>query len=127
VLLARELLDDALIELPSLRRESDHAVLRKPPVDTFERCRDHVDAEHHARAAAVRLVVDLAARERRPVAIVEEPKVELAPEDRGDGSLLGHGCKDMGHEREDIDPQSPGRLVIRAHRDYCREMRLGGQ
>jgi hypothetical protein len=80
-------------------------VLRKPAVDAFERRRDHVDAEHHPRAAAVRLVVDLPAGERRPVAVVEEAKVELVAEHRRNGPLLRDGGKDLRHKGEDVNAQ----------------------
>ena len=65
--LFRSELLDGLIELPPLRRQRHHAVLGDAAVDGVERCRDHVDAEHHARTAAVRLLVYLAALERREV------------------------------------------------------------
>ena len=78
-LLARELLDDVLGQLPPLRRERDHAVLRRAAVDGLQRGGDHVDAQHHSRAAAVGLVVHLAGVERRVVAVVEEAQLELVP------------------------------------------------
>ncbi len=56
--------------------------------------------------AAVRLVVDLAAGKRRPVAVVEEAQLELAAEDRGERALFGDGSKDMGYEREDVEAQN---------------------
>ena len=63
-----QLLDERLVERPALRRERYHP--RRPllAVDRLERGRDDVDAEHHARAAAVGLVVDLACAQRRRVA-----------------------------------------------------------
>jgi hypothetical protein len=88
VLLAPELLHGSLVELPALRCQRDHAVLRERAVDTFQGCGDDVDAQDHSRAAAVRLVVHLPAGERRPVAIVVEPQVELTAEDGGDWALL---------------------------------------
>ena len=88
VLLAGQLLDDALVELPALRRQRDHAMLRQRAVDAFEsRCCD-VHPQDHPRPAAVRLVVHLAAGERRPVAVVVEAQVELTAEDGGDWALL---------------------------------------
>ena len=62
LLLPGELLDQLLVELAALRRQRDHPVAGSPAVDRVERGRDDVDAQHHPRAAAVRLVVDLAAR-----------------------------------------------------------------
>ena len=110
VLLARELVDDPLVELPALRRQRDHPVLGQAAVDALERRRDDVHPQDHARAAAVRLVVHLAAR--RPVPVVEEAQVELAAEDGGDGALFGDGSEDMGYEREDVEAQGLSRLVI---------------
>jgi hypothetical protein len=69
----RELLDDLLRERPPLRRERDDARRTIGAVHGVKRSRDDVDAQHHAGAAAVRLVVDLARAERRRVAVVEEP------------------------------------------------------
>ena len=58
VLLARELVDDPLVELPALRRQQrDHQVRGQAVVDALERRRDDVHPQDHARAAAVRLVV----------------------------------------------------------------------
>ena len=110
VLLARELVDDPLVELPALRRQRDHPVLGQAAVDALERRGDDVHPQDHPRAAAVRLVVDLAPR--RPVAVVEEAQVELAAEDGGDGALLGDGSEDMGYEREDVEAQGFERLVV---------------
>ena len=66
--LGRELLDDGLGQRPALRRQRDHALLGRAAVDRVERGCDDVDPEHHAGAAAVRLVVDLAGAQRRRVA-----------------------------------------------------------
>ena len=55
-----ELLDELLVELPTLRRERDDAMLGYAAVHRIERRGDDVDAQHHAGAAAVRVVVDLA-------------------------------------------------------------------
>ena len=48
--LGGELLDELLVELPSLRGERDDAVLGRSAVDGVERRGDDVDAQHHARA-----------------------------------------------------------------------------
>ena len=64
----------------SCRPCGEKAITRRPAgvaVDGLERGADDVDAQHHPGAAAVRLVVDLAAGERRVVAVVEEAQVEL--------------------------------------------------
>src|SRR5439155_4141100 len=79
-LFLRKLLHHALRELAALWTERDHTVRRSPAVDSVERRRDHVDAQHHSGAAAVRLVVDLCGSEGRRVPVREEPGVELAPE-----------------------------------------------
>ena len=60
-LLAGELLHELLVELPTLRRERDDPPAAGVAVDRLERGVHDVHAEHHARAAAVGLVVDLAA------------------------------------------------------------------
>ena len=60
--LERELLDEFLVELPSLRRERDHAMLRRAAVYGVECRRDDVDTQHHPGATPVRVVVDLARR-----------------------------------------------------------------
>jgi len=64
-----ELLDEALVELAALRRERDHAAGTAVAVDGVQSSRDDVDAQHHARAAAVGLVVNLRGAQRRAVAV----------------------------------------------------------
>ena len=49
------------VSWPALRRQRDHAVVGRAAVDGVERSGDDVHAQHHPRAAAVGLVVDLAA------------------------------------------------------------------
>ena len=75
-----ELLDHPLVERPSLRRQRDHPAPGLAAVRGVERRGDDVDAEDHAGAAAVRLVVDLAAAKRRRVAVGEQAQVELTAE-----------------------------------------------
>jgi hypothetical protein len=75
-------------------------------VRRFERGCDHVDAQDHARAAAVRVVVDLAIPERRRVAVVEQPELELGAQDGSERPLLGEPGERVRDEREDIDAQS---------------------
>ena len=72
-------------------------------VDRVERRGDRVDAEHHPGSAAVGLVVHLAGPQRRPVAVVEQPEVELGPEHRRERALLGHPPERVRDEREDVD------------------------
>jgi hypothetical protein len=81
-------------------------VARVLAVRRFERGCDHVDAQDHARAAAVRVVVDLAVAERRRVAVVEQPELELGAEHGSDGTLLGEPGERVREEREDIDLQA---------------------
>jgi hypothetical protein len=83
-------------------------------VGRVERRRDDVDAQHHARAAAIRVVVDLPLPERRRVAVVEQPQVELGPENGSQRPLLGEPGERVRKEREDIDAQSRRRLAIQA-------------
>ena len=73
------------------------------PVRGLERRVDDVDAQHHPGTAAVRVVVDLARAQRRRVAVVEEPELELRAEDRREGLLLGEPAEGMRDLREDVD------------------------
>ena len=102
-LLRGELLDDGLGQRPALRGQRDDPVIGGSAVRGVERGRDDVDAEHHAGAAAVRLVVDLPGAERRRVAVVEEAELELAPEHARKRLLLGEPGEGMGNEGEDVD------------------------
>ena len=103
-----ELLDDRLRERAALGRERDHRVGRLAAVGGLERSGDDVHAQHHPRSAAVRLVVDLSRAQRRRVAVVEEPQLELAAEDARDRALLGEPRIGVRNEGEDVDAQ--GRL-----------------
>ena len=69
---------------------------RNSAVDGVERGRDDVDAQHHPRPAAVRVVVDLAGRERGRVAVVEDPEVELRSEYRRHRTALAHPREGVG-------------------------------
>ena len=77
-------------------------------VGDVQRRRDDVDPQDHARAAAVRLVVDLAVPERRRVAVVEQAELELGSEHGSERPLLGEPGERVRDEREDIDSQSEG-------------------
>ena len=111
MLFSGELLDQRLIELAALRRQSDHPVSGAVSIGRIERCRDDVDPQHHARAAAVRVVVHLALLEGRRVPVVEQPEVELGAEDSRKRPLLGEPGERVRDEREDIDAQSRRRLA----------------
>ena len=104
--LGGELLDHRLRQLPPLRRQRDHALLGRAAVDGVERGRDDVDPQHHARAAAVRLVVHLAGAQRRRVAVVEEAQLELGAEHRGERPLLGHPRERVRNLGEDVEAHS---------------------
>ena len=106
MLLVGQLLDDLLRQLPALRAESHDAVVGDAAVDGVERGGDYVDAQDHAGTAAVRLVVDLAGAERRRIAVVEKPQVELGTQHRRERTLLGHPREGVRDEREDVDPHS---------------------
>ena len=112
-----ELLDDRLRQRPPLRRQRDHALRPLVAVHRLERSGDDVDAQHHARAAAVRLVVDLAGAKRRRVAVVEETQLELRAEHARDRPLLGEPGEGVRDECEDVDSHSgsakPGAITIR--------------
>ena len=87
-------------------------------VDRVKRGRDNVDAEHHPRPTAIGLVIDLAGAERRRVAVVENPEIELGSENCGDGTPLvepGEGVRDQG---EDVDAHGSSRLPV-VHKTTC--------
>ena len=102
-LLVGELLDDVLRQLAALRRERDDTLVRHAAVDRVERSRDDVDPQHHAGAAAVRLVVDLRGTQRRAVAVREQAQIELAPEHGCNRRLLRQPGESMRNEREDVE------------------------
>ena len=108
----RELLDDGLRQRPALRRQGDDALRGLLAVDRVERRRDDVDAQHHPGAAAVRLVVHLAGAERRRVAVVEEPQLELGAEHGRERPLLGHPRERVRNLGEDVEAHSSGRLLV---------------
>ena len=110
--LGGELLDDGLRQRPPLRRQRDHPLLGRLAVDGVERGRDDVDAQHHPGAAAVGLVVDLAGAQRRRVAVVEEPQLELGAENGGERPLLGHPRECVRNLGEDVETQSRSRLLV---------------
>ena len=116
-LLLRELLDHSWV---SWRPCGVSATTRWPgvaAVDGVERGRDHVHAQHHPRAAAVGLVVDLAVGERRVVAVVEQAQLELVAEHGSDRPLLREPGERVRKESEDVE----------LHRNGAREaVRLAG-
>ena len=90
-------------QLPALRRQSNHSLVGHAVVDRIESSRDHVDPQHHARATAVGLVVNLRGAQRRAVAVREEPQIELGPEDGGNRTLFRQPGEGMRNESEDIE------------------------
>ena len=98
-----ELLHELLVELSPLRGERDDAMVGSAAVHRIECRGDHVDAQHHARASAVRFVVHLARAERCGVAVVEDVQLELSAEHRGERPALPDPRKGVRHEREDIE------------------------
>ncbi len=72
-------------------------------VHGVERGRDDVDAQHHPRPAAVRVVVDLARGERRRVAVVEDAQLELGAEHRRERPALADPVERVRNEREDVE------------------------
>ena len=98
-----ELVDERLVELSALRREGDHPAAGALAVDGLERGADDVHAQHHSRAAPVRLVVHLAAGERRVVAVVEEAQVEPRAEHGRDRALLGEPGEGVRKQGEYVD------------------------
>ena len=101
--LHRELFDELLVELPSLRRERDDAVVRRTAVHSVERGRDDVHPKHHPRPASVRVVVHLSGAQRGRVAVVEDAELELVPEHRRQRTSLANPVERGRNEREDVD------------------------
>ena len=83
---------------------------RAVAVDGVERGGDDVDPQHHARAAAVRRVVDLAGAQRGRVAVVEEPQLELGAEDGRERLLLGQPAEGVRNLGEDVETH-PGQGI----------------
>ena len=108
--LGGELLDERLVELAALRRQRDHARGPRVAVGRLERGRDDIDAQDHARTAAVGRVVDLAGAQRRRVAVVEEPKLELGAENGGERLLLGQPAESVRNLGEDVETH-PGQGI----------------
>ena len=102
-LLAGELFDDVLRQLPALRCQRNDALVGHAVVHRVERSRDDVDPQHHAGAAAVGLVVDLRSAQRCAVTVREEPQIELGPEHGGHRPLLRQPGEGMRNESEDIE------------------------
>ena len=114
MLLFRQLFDDLLRQRASLRRERRDPRGQRAAVGGVEGRRDDVDPQHHARAAPVRVVVHLPLFERCRVAVAEQAKIELSPEDGSEWPLLGEPGERVRDEREDIDAQSRRRLATEA-------------
>ena len=112
LLLGGELLDGRLVELAALRCQRDDTVVGDAAVDGVECCRNHVHAQHHSGAAAVGVIVDLARPQRGRVAVAEQPQVEAATENGGDGTLLGEPAEGMRNEGENVELQRKLRLPV---------------
>ena len=81
-------------------------------VDRLERRGDDVDAQHHPGTTAVRRVVDLPGAQRRRVAVVEEPQLELGAENGRERLLLGQPAEGMRNLGEDVETHR-GRVSVR--------------
>ena len=81
---------------------------RRAAVDGVERGGDDVDAQHHPGTAAVGIVVDLSRAQRRRVAVVEEPELELVAENGRERPLLRHPGEGMRNEREHVQLHGGG-------------------
>ena len=90
------------VELAALRRQRDDPVLGDAAVGGFQRRGDDIHTQHHSRAAAVGVVVDLPGAERRRVAVTEQTKVELTAEHGRDGALLGEPREGVRDQSEDV-------------------------
>src|SRR5258708_7367557 len=98
----REAARRGLIEQPALRGE-EHDVTGGP-LQLPDRGHERLRLEDHARAAAVRDVVDRAMAVRRPVAQVVEPELELPCRSGARDDALGERAfEHLREEREDAD------------------------
>ena len=104
-LLACELLDHVLRQLPALRRQRDDSMSGRVAVGRLERGRNDIDAEHHPGSAAVGLVVDLRSGERCVVAVAEQAQVQLVAEHGRNGPLLRQPRKGLRDQGEDVELQ----------------------
>ena len=111
-LLAGEAFDNLLVERPPLRRQHDDPVVGLAAVDGVERRGGHVHPQHHPRATAVRLVVDLTGAKRCEVPVVEQPQLELSAEHGGERTLLREPCEGVWNEGEDVELHSGKVLVV---------------
>src|SRR3954452_18385398 len=134
--LARQLVDERVVEHAAARREGDDAALvaqvdRVLVVDALQGLVHDVDAQDHAGAAAERRVVDLAAAQRGPLARVERPDLvavlrrvahvalgaeplEPLREQGEDVELHGRSAPVLAQERE-VDVDDGGLHVDGAH------------
>ena len=110
--LGGELLDERLVELPSLWRERDDAAraLRRRTRPRARRRRRRRGAP--SRSAAVRVVVHLPRAKWRRIAVVEEPQLELAAEHRREGLLLRQPGEGVRNLREDVDAHGRPRVPL---------------
>jgi hypothetical protein len=102
-ILSRELLDEILVELRSLRGERHDAVARDAAVGGVERRGDDVHAQDHPEPAAVRIVIHLARCQRCRIAVVEDTQLELGAEDGCKRAALPNPREGVGDEREDVE------------------------
>ena len=106
--LARELVDERVVEQPPGWSQRDHPPLlaeldRVTAVARAQRRLDHVDPQHHPGAAAERSVVDLAGAERRVVAVVDVSQPVAVRERVGDVTLALEPLERIREQREDVD------------------------
>src|SRR4029453_8027241 len=103
-----ELRGNPVVELAS-RRSQDRNVPVSVGVGSVNglQCRvDHVHPDDHACATSVGSVVNLTARERGRIAIVEEPQLVALPEGIAHMPLAEEPAEPFRKEREDVDRQS---------------------
>jgi len=103
VRLGDQLVGDLVAQHRPGRREQHDPRPRPPAVGGPQGGVDHVDPQHHAGAAAVGRVVDLAGAQRGRLAVVDQPQLVALGERVGDGALRPQPLEGLGKEGEDVE------------------------
>jgi hypothetical protein len=101
--LGRQIAGERIVELAARRGKQDDApALAALPVGRVQRRVDGVDPQHHAGPAAVGRVINLAAAERRRVAVIEEADLRPPLERVAQVPLPEEPLEPLGEEGEDV-------------------------
>ena len=103
VRLGGQLVGERVVEQPPGRREQHdprHLAVR---IGRLQGRVDDVDPQHHAGAAAIGRVVDLAGAERGRLAVVEEAQLVALVERVADRALRPEPVERLGEQREDVE------------------------